>query len=133
LWRDGSQAADAAEALKLTSKDLCKLGLVDAVIPEPLGGAHRNIHDTVYNVEKYIVKTLRDLKRTKIDNLLENRYKKLRSIGSTEADKLRRKTQAGRDRIKAALEAIPKKSKKAIPKKSKEAVPKKRKRVPAKV
>ena len=50
LWRDGSKAAEAAETLKLTSRDLLKLGLIDAVIPEPLGGAHRNIHDTVYNV-----------------------------------------------------------------------------------
>ena len=111
LWRDGSQAADAAEALKLTSSDLYKLGLVDAIIPEPLGGAHRNIHDTVYNVERYIVKTLVDLKRTKTDNLLENRYKKLRSIGASSAETLRRKTQAGRDRVKSAVKAIPKKSK----------------------
>jgi len=111
LWRDGSQAADAAEALKLTSRDLYKLELIDAIIPEPLGGAHRNVHDTVYNVEEHIVKTLRDLKRTKVDNLLENRYKKLRSIGITPAEKLRRRTQAGRERIKAALKAIPKKPK----------------------
>jgi acetyl-CoA carboxylase carboxyl transferase subunit alpha len=111
LWRDGSQAADAAEALKLTSKDLHKLQLVDAIIPEPLGGAHRNVHDTVYNVEKYIVKTLAALKRTKIDNLLENRYRKLRSIGNAPADDLRRKTQAGRERVKAALKAIHKKPK----------------------
>jgi acetyl-CoA carboxylase carboxyl transferase subunit alpha len=111
LWRDGSQAAHAAEALKLTSKDLYKLELVDAVIPEPLGGAHRNVHDTVYNVERYIVKILRDLKRTKIENLLENRYKKLRSIGTGPVEKLRRKTQAGRERVKAALETIPKKPK----------------------
>jgi acetyl-CoA carboxylase carboxyl transferase subunit alpha len=82
LWRDGSQAADAAKALKLTSRDLIKLGLIDAVIPEPLGGAHRNIHDTVYNVERYIARTLTDLKRIKIDNLLEGRYKKWRSIGT---------------------------------------------------
>ncbi len=106
LWRDGSQAPHAAEALKLTSKDLYKLELIDAVISEPLGGAHRNIHDTVYNVEKYIVKTLRDLKRTKIDNLLENRYKKLRSIGIGPVEKLRRKTLAGRERIKAAVEKV---------------------------
>ena len=111
LWRDGSQAAHAAEALKLTSKDLYKLELVDAVIPEPLGGAHRNVHDTVYNVERYIVKTLRDLKRTKIENLLENRYRKLRSIGNSAAERLRRKTQAGRERVKAAIEAIAKKQK----------------------
>jgi len=111
LWRDGSQAPEAAEALKLTSKDLHKLGLIDAVVPEPLGGAHRNLHDTVHNVEKYIVKTLRDLKRTKIDNLLDNRYNKLRSIGSGPTEKLRRKTQASRDRIAAAMEGISTKSK----------------------
>ncbi|MHC4643627.1 MAG: carboxyl transferase domain-containing protein, partial [Planctomycetota bacterium] len=83
LWRDGSQAEKAAQALKLTGKDLMKLGLVDTVISESLGGAHRNLHDTIYNVEQYIIKTLRDLKRTKIDNLLENRYKKLRAIGTS--------------------------------------------------
>lgn len=111
LWRDGSQAPKAAEALRLTSKDLYKLGLVDAVIAEPLGGAHRNHHDTVFNVEKYIVKTLRDLKRIKIDDLIESRYEKLRSIGISETERLRRKTQAGADRIRAALETIPSKSK----------------------
>jgi len=87
LWRDGSQAADAAEALKLTSRDLMKLGLIDSIIPEPLGGAHRNVHDTVYNVERYIAKTLADLKRTKIDNLLENRYQKWRTMGTEAASK----------------------------------------------
>jgi len=106
LWRDGSQAADAAEALKLTSNDLRKLKLIDSIIPEPLGGAHRNVHDAVYNVERYIVKTLRDLKRTKIDNLLEYRYRRLRSMGSSSAEVLRRRTQAGRDRIKVAVDAI---------------------------
>jgi len=99
LWRDGSQAPDAAEALKLTSKDLYKLKLIDAIIPEPLGGAHRNVHDTVYNVEKYIVKTLRDLKRTKIDNLLESRYRKLRSIGNVNNN--RSKDKSSKARIKS--------------------------------
>jgi acetyl-CoA carboxylase carboxyl transferase subunit alpha len=82
LWRDGSQAPLAAEALKLTARDLIKLGVIDAVIPEPLGGAHRNMHDTLYNVEQYILKTLAQLRRQKIDTLLENRYKKLRSVGA---------------------------------------------------
>ncbi len=107
LWRDGSQAFHAAEALKLTSKDLYKLGLIDTVIPEPLGGAHRNIHDTIYNVKKYITKTLQSLKRTKIDKLLENRYTKLRSTGIVSTDTLRKETQPGRKRIEAALKAIP--------------------------
>lgn len=91
LWRDGSQAEQAAEALKLTSKDLYKLNLIDAVISEPLGGAHRNVHDTVYSVERYIVKTLAELKRTKIENLIDNRYKKLRSIGSASVDTIQSK------------------------------------------
>ena len=117
LWRDGSQAPEAAEALRLTSKDLHKLGLVDAVIAEPLGGAHRNLHDTVYNVEEYIVKTLRDLKGAKIDKLIESRYTKLRSIGISTTEKLRRRTKAGTERVKEALEALSPK----------------RKRVPAKV
>jgi len=82
LWRDGSQAPEAAEALKLTSKDLLKLKLIDEVIAEPLGGAHRNIHDTVYNVEQYIIRTLAAVKRAKVEDLLDSRYRKLRAIGS---------------------------------------------------
>lgn len=111
LWRDGARAPEAAEALKLTSKDLQNLELVDAVIPEPLGGAHRNVHDCVYNVEQYIVKTLRELKRTSMESLLERRYERLRAIGSGPVEQLRRRTLPARDRIKAALEAIPKRPK----------------------
>jgi acetyl-CoA carboxylase carboxyl transferase subunit alpha len=82
LWHDGTQAPQAAQALKLTSRDLFKLKLVDTIIPEPLGGAHRNIHDTIYTVEQYIIKTLNQLKHVKLDKLLEDRYEKIRRIGS---------------------------------------------------
>jgi acetyl-CoA carboxylase carboxyl transferase subunit alpha len=82
LWHDGSQAPRAAEALKLTAKDLQNLKLIDTVIAEPLGGAHRNIHDTIYSVEQFIVKSLAELKRIKIDALMERRYQKIRSFGS---------------------------------------------------
>jgi acetyl-CoA carboxylase carboxyl transferase subunit alpha len=92
LWRDGSQAPEAAEALRLTSKDLLRLKLIDEVIAEPLGGAHRSIHDTVYNVEQYIIRTLAAIKRIKTDTLLENRYKKLRAIGSDPTAILRDKS-----------------------------------------
>jgi acetyl-CoA carboxylase carboxyl transferase subunit alpha len=85
LWRDGSQAPQAAESLKLTSKDLLKLKLIDEIIAEPLGGAHRNIHDTVYNVEQYITRTLAILKRIPLKTLLNDRYAKLRSIGGAQA------------------------------------------------
>jgi len=81
LWRDGAQAPNAAAALKLTSNDLHRLGLVDAIIPEPVGGAHRNIHDTVYNVETFIARTLAQLKHTSIRDLLDARYRKWRSVG----------------------------------------------------
>jgi acetyl-CoA carboxylase carboxyl transferase subunit alpha len=106
LWRDGSQAPDAAEALKLTSKDLKKLDLIDAVIPEPLGGAHRNTHDTIYNVEKYIVRTLNELKRMSIDDLLAKRYRKLRSIGTT----TQKKATPPKTRIKTTTAKPAKKS-----------------------
>jgi len=99
LWRDGSQAADAAKALKLTCKDLYKLGLIDAIIPEPVGGAHRNVHDTVYNVEKYIAKTLSELKRMRMDTLLENRYVKWRSMGANCVNGIRRKVRSAKTRI----------------------------------
>lgn len=82
LWRDGSYAAEAAAALKLTAKDLSKLGLIDAIIPEPVGGAHRNIHDTVYNVESYVATTLAQLKRTPLEDLLKKRYQKWRRLGT---------------------------------------------------
>jgi acetyl-CoA carboxylase carboxyl transferase subunit alpha len=81
LWKGSDNAADAADALKLTSKHLMKLGVVDSVVPEPLGGAHRDPHAAAHNLEQYLGKTIRDLKRTKVENLLERRYEKFRSLG----------------------------------------------------
>jgi acetyl-CoA carboxylase carboxyl transferase subunit alpha len=81
LWKGSENAADAAEALKLTSKHLIKLGVIDTVVPEPLGGAHRDPHAAAHNLEQYLGKTIRDLKRTKVENLLERRYEKFRSLG----------------------------------------------------
>src|SRR5687768_4825926 len=81
LFKGNEAAAQLADALKLTSKDLQKHGVVDAVVPEPLGGAHRDPHTAAHNLEQYIAKTLRDLKRTKIENLLERRYEKFRVLG----------------------------------------------------
>jgi acetyl-CoA carboxylase carboxyl transferase subunit alpha len=83
LWRDGSRAPEAAAALRLTSKDLHKLGLVDTIISEPVGGAHRSVHDTVHNVETYISKMLVELGRIGVSSLLEKRYRKWRSAGVT--------------------------------------------------
>jgi acetyl-CoA carboxylase carboxyl transferase subunit alpha len=82
LFKDNSQASQLAESLKLTSHHLLKLGVIDNVVPEPLGGAHRDPHTAAHNLEQFISKSIRDLKRFKIDNLLERRYEKFRDIGA---------------------------------------------------
>lgn len=81
LWRDGTKASEAAEALKLTSKELLRLNVVDDVIKEPLGGAHRNINETIHNIEMYVTKILNELKEIDVDSLLKQRYNKITSIG----------------------------------------------------
>ncbi|CAN5363942.1 acetyl-CoA carboxylase carboxyltransferase subunit alpha [soil metagenome] len=81
LWKDAANATAAAEALKLTSKDLMKLGVIDSIINEPLGGAHRDPHQAAHSLEQFIAKSLRDLKRSKIENLLDRRYEKFREMG----------------------------------------------------
>lgn len=85
LWHDGTKADKAAQALRLTARELQKLGLIDEIIPEPLGGAHRNLHDTLHHVEQYISKTLRELKRIKLETLLQQRYERICRVGDHEA------------------------------------------------
>src|ERR1700689_3567306 len=63
LFKDNEGAAQLAESLRLTSGDLKRLGVIDAVMGEPLGGAHRDPHTAGHNLEQFISKTLRDLKR----------------------------------------------------------------------
>jgi acetyl-CoA carboxylase carboxyl transferase subunit alpha len=72
---------DAAAALKLTSRDLKQLGVVDAVVPEPLGGAHRDPHTAAHNLEQFIARTLRELRKLKTETLLDRRYEKFRNLG----------------------------------------------------
>jgi acetyl-CoA carboxylase carboxyl transferase subunit alpha len=83
LFKGNEAASKLAESLKLTSKDLQKHGVVDAVVPEPLGGAHRDPHSAAHNLEQFIAKTLRELtnKRMKTETLLERRYEKFRALG----------------------------------------------------
>jgi acetyl-CoA carboxylase carboxyl transferase subunit alpha len=81
LWKDRANAAQAAAALKLTAKDLLELNIVDEVIPEPLGGAHRDFDTTATTLKKTILKHLEKLNDMKTSELLEARYKKYRKIG----------------------------------------------------
>ncbi|HEX4797100.1 MAG TPA: acetyl-CoA carboxylase carboxyltransferase subunit alpha [Humisphaera sp.] len=81
LFKDNENAPELADSLKLTSKHLRQLGVIDAILPEPLGGAHRDPHTAAHTLGQYIAKTVRDLKRCKLDNLLERRYEKFRNLG----------------------------------------------------
>ena len=81
LWKSHTFKERAAEALKMTSKDLSRLGLIDAVVFEPLGGAHRNHHLMASRLKQYLRGGLRELLAKPIDLLLDERYRKFRRMG----------------------------------------------------
>ncbi len=89
LWKDQSKAPDAAEALKLTSYDLLKFRVVDEVIKEPLGGAHRDFESTAKAVHEAIEKHLKELTEFSKKELLEKRYEKFRNLGVFEEKRLK--------------------------------------------
>lgn len=82
LWRDPAKAPDAASALKLTAEDARRLGIVDGVLPEPLGGAHRDHHAAAATVKRAIHKALKELSRLPVDELLSRRYARFRRFGA---------------------------------------------------
>lgn len=81
LWRDSAMYAEAAEALKITSKDLLKLGIIDEEIPEPLGGAHNDYEKVASAMKSSILKALEELSKLSPDKLREERYNKFRKMG----------------------------------------------------
>jgi acetyl-CoA carboxylase carboxyl transferase subunit alpha len=87
LWKNKGSAQDAAEVLKLTAKDLHKMKIIDEIIPEPVGGAHRNYEATANNVKKSILNSLRKLGKLSASDMLEERYNKYRCMGVYEEPK----------------------------------------------
>lgn len=83
LWKDGAKAPQAAEVLKLTGQDLLKMGIIDEVIAEPLGGAHRDAQKTALNIKEAILRNFKELRILDKEELLKSRYEKFRSIGVT--------------------------------------------------
>jgi acetyl-CoA carboxylase carboxyl transferase subunit alpha len=81
LWKHRKHAPEAAEALKLNASELLKLGVIDGIVPEPLGGAHRDPAETAKNLKEAIVAALRELERISTDKLLQRRYEKFRKMG----------------------------------------------------
>ena len=82
LWRDGAKAPEAAEALKITAADLKRLGAIDEIVPEPVGGAQKNPKAAALAVKKAIVKALAELATQPLDKLVDARYAKFRAMGN---------------------------------------------------
>lgn len=82
LWRDGSKAPLAAEALRLTAEDLRNVGVIDEIIREPLGGAHRDSSAIMRNVKGALLRHLAELKTTSTSDLVPQRYEKFRRMGA---------------------------------------------------
>ena len=81
LFKDGSLAEKAAKNLKISAQNLKKLGVIDDIIPEPFGRAHKNPKCAEINLKKVVLLSISELEKIKIDTLLENRYNKFRRIG----------------------------------------------------
>ena len=82
VWRDNSKAQEAAEAMKLDAKNLLDFGLIDNIIDEPLGGAHRDAKKASSLISQEIDDNLKRLREVEIDELIEKRYQKIMSYGS---------------------------------------------------
>src|ERR1700719_217258 len=81
LWKDRRHAAEAAEALKLTAQDLMGLGVVDEIVPEPEGGAHRDPDLAAANLGAAVRQNLERISSLPIEELMRNRYEKFRKLG----------------------------------------------------
>ncbi|MGL4945566.1 MAG: carboxyl transferase domain-containing protein, partial [Fusobacteriaceae bacterium] len=81
LYKDSSRAPEAAENLKISANSLLELGVIDGIIPEPVGGAHRDHTLAAQNLKSAVFKALEELECLKIDSLLDERYHKYRNMG----------------------------------------------------
>lgn len=84
LWKDSTLAQKAADIMKLTAQDLLSFKVIDSIIKEPVGGAHRNIDLTADNIKKYLLSELQSLVKLDTPKLLNERYEKIRKIGNLE-------------------------------------------------
>jgi acetyl-CoA carboxylase carboxyl transferase subunit alpha len=82
LWKDGGKGKVAAESLKLTATDLYRLGVIDEIVKEPLGGAHRNPQKVAEDLREAVGRHLSELEKMDLDELLKVRYEKFRKMGS---------------------------------------------------
>jgi acetyl-CoA carboxylase carboxyl transferase subunit alpha len=81
LWKDPGQARYAAETMKITAPDLLELGIIDAMVPEVRGGAHRDVVTQAATIKTFLIKSLKELKELDKETLVEKRYEKFNRIG----------------------------------------------------
>jgi acetyl-CoA carboxylase carboxyl transferase subunit alpha len=81
IWKTSEKAPEAAEAMGVTSDNLQKLGIVDETIPEPMGGAHRDIEAMAGTLKAHLTQQVDELQAVPLDDLLERRYQRLMSYG----------------------------------------------------
>ena len=86
LWRDASKKVEAAEALKLTAPDLLKAGVIDEIVPEPIGGAHTDHQSTARLVDEVLDRVLRAASEVDSETRLRCRYEKFRQMGKFGVD-----------------------------------------------
>ena len=82
LWKSAEKAADAANAMGITAKQIIEMGIIDEIIDEPLGGAHRDIEMMAANLKQILIERLKEVSAMPTQQLTEKRYQKLMSIGA---------------------------------------------------
>jgi acetyl-CoA carboxylase carboxyl transferase subunit alpha len=82
LFKDAAKAPEAAKSLRVSADSVLELGIIDGIIPEPVGGAHRNYDEMTINVKKQILESISELQENTVEELLENRYDKFRKMGA---------------------------------------------------
>ena len=82
LFKDATKGPEAAKSLRVSADSVLELGIIDGIIPEPVGGAHRNYDEMTENVKKQILSAISELQENSVEELLENRYEKFRKMGA---------------------------------------------------
>jgi acetyl-CoA carboxylase carboxyl transferase subunit alpha len=82
LWNNGAKASEAAELLKITAQDLFQMRVIDEVVEEPVGGAHRDPRRAAELLKEAVIRNLAEIRNVPIDELIKQRYERLRRIGT---------------------------------------------------
>lgn len=103
LWKDASRADQAAEAMKITAKDLLAFGIIEEIIPEPQGGAHRDLEVQAESIKTAVARHLEELIAMNASQLIEDRYQKFRKIGEFQFAAVEKAAEASAQEAEPAI------------------------------